>query len=104
MPEYSILSGIKSKHITLVIRPAAISKIKLTNLFELISKKAPIMPPKVVPIIPNIKPKIPISAIPFIKNPSQNLLILIYLKIFIITMLIINLLKINLMIFSYKLY
>ena len=49
-------SGIKSKHIIAVIKPAANSNIKLSIFFEFTFIKAPKKPPKVVPIMPKIKP------------------------------------------------
>lgn len=49
-------SGIKSKQIIAVIKPAANSKTKLKILFEFTFKQAPITPPNVVPNMPKIKP------------------------------------------------
>ena len=57
------LSGIKSKQITAVISPAANCKIKLIILFDFKSNTAPHIPPKVVPIIPKVNPKIVILPI-----------------------------------------
>lgn len=53
----SIASGINSKHTIETIKPAANSKIKLRNLFELFFNDTPIIPPNVVPNVPKIKPK-----------------------------------------------
>ena len=51
-------SGIKSKHITDIINPAANDKIKLKNLFDVFFIVHPIIPPTVVPIVPKNNPKI----------------------------------------------
>ena len=55
-PESFNASGIKSKQIIAIIRPAANCKIKLKNSFEVLLKVTPIIPPIVVPKVPKNKP------------------------------------------------
>lgn len=49
-------SGIKSKHTTAIINPAASDNIKLRNLLEVLLKVTPIIPPIVVPKVPKNTP------------------------------------------------
>lgn len=63
-------SGIKSKHITAIIKPDANAKIKLKNLLEFFFITTPMIPPKVVPNVPKNNPKSVVFKISFtIKSP-----------------------------------
>ena len=76
-------SGIKSKHITDIIKPAAKDNVKLKSLLELFFNKQPIIPPTVVPIVPKNNPIKIVLNILFIINSvpfSQKIVIKIILK------------------------
>ena len=67
-------SGIKSKHITDIIRPDANDNIKLKNLFEFFLITIPSIPPIVVPNVPKNKPSNVVFKISFTAiSPFYNI-------------------------------